>query len=94
MTVIRCCEGSARWDVVVSACARMTYLKRRKKSGGTIPRTLSGHGHQTGRHWRGNIYISGYQHVRQLVFTHRLGQRQASVDLAARVVEVRMVKNS
>jgi hypothetical protein len=29
-----------------------------------------------------------------LVFTHRLGQRQASVVLAARVVEVRMVKNS
>jgi hypothetical protein len=27
-----------------------------------------------------------------LVFTHRLGQRQASVVLAARVVEVRMVK--
>jgi hypothetical protein len=31
--------------------------------------------------------------VRQVVFTHRLGQRQASV-LAARVVEVRLVKNS
>jgi hypothetical protein len=29
-----------------------------------------------------------------LVFTYRLGQRQASVVLAARVVEVRMVKNS
>jgi hypothetical protein len=28
------------------------------------------------------------QHVRQLVFTHKLGQRQASVVLAARVVEV------
>jgi hypothetical protein len=26
------------------------------------------------------------QHVRQLVFTHKLGQRQASVVLAARVV--------
>jgi hypothetical protein len=33
------------------------------------------------------------QHVRQVVFTHRLGQRQASV-LAAKVVEVRSVKNS
>jgi hypothetical protein len=33
------------------------------------------------------------QHVRQVVFTHRLGQRQASV-LAARVVEVRLVKNT
>jgi hypothetical protein len=30
------------------------------------------------------------QHVQQVVFTHRLGQRQASV-LAARVVEVRLV---
>jgi acetate kinase len=26
-----------------------------------------------------NIYILAAQHVRQLVFTHRLGQRQASV---------------
>jgi hypothetical protein len=33
------------------------------------------------------------QHVQQVVFTHRLGQHQASV-LAARVVEVRLVKNS
>jgi hypothetical protein len=39
-------------------------------------------------------YILAAQHVRQLVFTHRLGQCQASVVLAARVVEVRMVKNS
>jgi hypothetical protein len=39
-------------------------------------------------------YILAAQHVRQLVFTHRLGQRQASVVLAARVVEVRMVKNA
>jgi hypothetical protein len=38
------------------------------------------------------IYILAAQHVRQLVFTHRLGQCQASVVLAARVVEVRMVK--
>jgi hypothetical protein len=36
------------------------------------------------------IYILAAQHVRQLVFTHRLGQRQASVVLAARVVEVRV----
>jgi hypothetical protein len=35
-------------------------------------------------------YILAAQHVRQLVFTHRLGQRdQASVVLAAKVVEVR-----
>jgi phosphoribosylaminoimidazole carboxylase (NCAIR synthetase) len=40
------------------------------------------------------VYILAAQHVRQLVFTHRLGQRQASVVLAARVVEVRMVKNA
>jgi hypothetical protein len=33
------------------------------------------------------IYILAAQHVRQLVFTHRLGQRQASVVLAARVVQ-------
>jgi hypothetical protein len=30
-------------------------------------------------------YILAAQHVRQLVFTNRLGQRQASVVLAARV---------
>jgi hypothetical protein len=41
-----------------------------------------------------HVYILAAQHVRHLVFTHRLGQRQASVVLAARVVEVRMVKNS
>jgi hypothetical protein len=35
------------------------------------------------------LYILAAQHFRQLVFTHRLGQRQASVVLAARVVEVR-----
>jgi hypothetical protein len=40
------------------------------------------------------IYILAAQHVRQLVITHRLGQRQTSVVLAARVVEVRMMKNS
>jgi hypothetical protein len=40
------------------------------------------------------LLLLAAQHVRQLVFTHRLGQRQASVVLAARVVEVRMVKNS
>jgi hypothetical protein len=40
-----------------------------------------------------NILLLAAQHVRQLVFTHKLGQRQASVVLAARVVEVRMVKN-
>jgi hypothetical protein len=34
------------------------------------------------------------QHVQQVVFTHRLGQRQAASVLAARVVEVRLVKNS
>jgi hypothetical protein len=36
------------------------------------------------------IYILADQHVRQLVFTHRLGQRQASVVYlgSARVVEV------
>jgi hypothetical protein len=39
------------------------------------------------------IYILAAQHVQQVVFTHRLGQCQASV-LAARVVEVRLVKNS
>jgi hypothetical protein len=39
------------------------------------------------------ILLLAAQHVRQLVFTHKLGQRQASVVLAARVVEVRMVKN-
>jgi hypothetical protein len=33
------------------------------------------------------------QHLQQVVFTHRLGQRQASA-LAARVVEVRLVKNN
>jgi hypothetical protein len=38
--------------------------------------------------------ILAAQHVRQLVFTHRLGKRQASVVLAARVVEVRMVKRT
>jgi hypothetical protein len=36
------------------------------------------------------LLLLAAQHVRQLVFTHKLGQRQASVVLAARVVEVRM----
>jgi hypothetical protein len=39
------------------------------------------------------LLLLAAQHVRQLVFTHRLGQRQASVVLVARVVEVRLVKN-
>jgi hypothetical protein len=40
------------------------------------------------------LLLLAAQHVRQVVaFTHKLGQRQASV-LAARVVEVRLVKNS
>jgi hypothetical protein len=40
------------------------------------------------------LLLLAAQHVQQVVFTHRLGQRQASV-LAARVaVEVRLVKNS
>jgi hypothetical protein len=34
------------------------------------------------------LLLLAAQHVRQVVFTHRLGQRQASV-LAARVVEVK-----
>jgi hypothetical protein len=34
------------------------------------------------------LLLLAAQHVRQLVFTHKLGQRQASVVLAARVVEV------
>jgi hypothetical protein len=38
-------------------------------------------------------YYKRLSSVRQEVFTHRLGQRQASV-LAARVVEVRLVKNT
>jgi hypothetical protein len=38
------------------------------------------------------LLLLAAQHVQQVVFTHRLGQRQASV-LAARVVEVRLVKN-
>jgi hypothetical protein len=37
------------------------------------------------------ILLLAAQHVQQVVFTHKLGQRQASV-LAARVVEVRLVK--
>jgi hypothetical protein len=38
------------------------------------------------------LLLLAAQHVQQVVFTHRLGQRQVSV-LAARVVEVRLVKN-
>jgi hypothetical protein len=37
------------------------------------------------------LLLLAAQHVQQVVFTHRLGQRQASV-LAARVVDVRLVK--
>jgi hypothetical protein len=36
------------------------------------------------------LLLLAAQHVQQVVFTHRLGQRQASV-LATRVVEVRLV---
>jgi hypothetical protein len=37
------------------------------------------------------ILLLAAHHVRQVVFTHRLGQRQASVLAAARVVEIRLV---
>jgi hypothetical protein len=39
------------------------------------------------------LLLLAAQHVRQLVFTHKLGQRQASVVLAARVVEVIIIND-
>jgi hypothetical protein len=41
------------------------------------------------RHGPRILLLLAAQHVQQVVFTHRLGQRQASV-LAAKVVEVRL----
>jgi hypothetical protein len=69
------------WDRVLKP-RPLTFSTRRIPARGWLPGLLR------------YLLLLAAQHVRQLVFTHKLGQRQASVVLAARVVEVRMVKNS
>jgi hypothetical protein len=61
------------WIHLAADCPRTILALRRRLRRAT----------PSGEHEVQTLYILATQHVRQLVFTHRLGQRQASVVLAA-----------